>query len=105
MMYRRNYGRRSGVIIDLCKKHGAWFDADELPRILNWIRSGGLLKANEARAADAAREERVKERVESLPEPSGKLGRHWAGGALPADRLAGTFIEEILDWFCRGRIL
>lgn len=41
MMPRRNYGRRSGVIIDLCKEHGVWFDADELPRILTWIRAGG----------------------------------------------------------------
>jgi len=103
MMYRRNYGRRSGVIIDLCKKHGAWFDADELPRILNWIRSGGLLKVNEDRAADAAREERVKERVERVPEPSGMLGRHWAGRACPTSRVAGTFIDEILDWFVRLR--
>jgi len=44
MMLRRNYGH-SGVIVDICKQHGVWFDADELPRILAWIRSGGMAKA------------------------------------------------------------
>jgi Zn-finger nucleic acid-binding protein len=47
MMNRRNYGGTSGVIIDLCKTHGIWFDADELARILVWIRSGGVEKARE----------------------------------------------------------
>ena len=41
MMPRRNYGQRSGVIVDLCREHGVWFDADELPRILTWMRAGG----------------------------------------------------------------
>lgn len=103
MMHRRNYGRRSGVIIDLCRKHGAWFDADELPRILAWIRSGGLAKAKEDRAAEAARQERVKERVEALPEPIGMHARPMGLSGIPATRLTGSFVEEILEWLCRGR--
>jgi Zn-finger nucleic acid-binding protein len=50
MMNRQNFGGRSGVVIDVCRSHGVWFDADELSRILDWIRSGGLARANEARA-------------------------------------------------------
>ncbi|HSQ58664.1 MAG TPA: zf-TFIIB domain-containing protein, partial [Gemmata sp.] len=34
LMNRRNYGGNSGVIIDLCREDGIWFDADELARIL-----------------------------------------------------------------------
>jgi len=41
MMHRRNFGRRSGVVIDSCKDDGLWFDAEELDRILRWIRDGG----------------------------------------------------------------
>jgi Zn-finger nucleic acid-binding protein len=41
LMVRRNYGHASGVIIDLCRDHGVWFDADELARILAWVRAGG----------------------------------------------------------------
>jgi len=45
IMNRMNFGRYSGVIIDICNKHGTWFDADELRRILDFIAAGGLDKA------------------------------------------------------------
>ncbi|MEO1174791.1 MAG: zf-TFIIB domain-containing protein, partial [Myxococcota bacterium] len=41
IMNRENYGRRSGVIIDICPEHGIWFDNQELDSILEWIRDGG----------------------------------------------------------------
>jgi hypothetical protein len=41
MMNRRLYGKDSGVILDSCKDHGIWFDAEELARILAWLRAGG----------------------------------------------------------------
>jgi Zn-finger nucleic acid-binding protein len=41
LMVRRNYAHHSGVVIDLCREHGLWFDADELARILAWVRAGG----------------------------------------------------------------
>ncbi len=41
IMVRRNYGRRSGVIVDVCGRHGVWFDCEELHKVLRWIRSGG----------------------------------------------------------------
>lgn len=40
LMNRTNYGRRSGVIVDICRDHGIWFDHGELARILKWIREG-----------------------------------------------------------------
>jgi Zn-finger nucleic acid-binding protein len=42
LMNRNNFARSSGVIIDICKNHGAWFDAEELPRIVEFIHAGGL---------------------------------------------------------------
>ena len=47
LMSRRNYGHYSGVIIDICKDHGLWFDAEELARILAWLRAGGGRKPAE----------------------------------------------------------
>jgi Zn-finger nucleic acid-binding protein len=41
-MTRLNYGRRSGVMVDLCIDHGTWFDADELDRVNAFLASGGL---------------------------------------------------------------
>ena len=42
LMNRLNFARCSGVIVDVCKKHGTWFDRDELSRIVEFISGGGL---------------------------------------------------------------
>ena len=47
LMNRKNFGTTSGVIVDVCKKHGLWLDAGELPRILAFARSGGLERARQ----------------------------------------------------------
>ena len=46
-MNRVNYARRSGVVLDVCKDHGIWFDQDELRRVLAFISEGGLDRARE----------------------------------------------------------
>lgn len=48
-MNRVNYAKRSGVVLDVCKAHGIWFDQDELRRVLAFIAGGGL---DRARARD-----------------------------------------------------
>ncbi|MFH1437864.1 MAG: zinc ribbon domain-containing protein [Pseudomonadota bacterium] len=52
IMNRVNYGRQSGVIIDMCADHGVWFDNDELTHLLQWIRSGGLIASEERRRVE-----------------------------------------------------
>jgi Zn-finger nucleic acid-binding protein len=47
LMNRSNFARSSGVIIDLCKQHGVWFDANELPKIVEFIDKGGLARSRE----------------------------------------------------------
>jgi Zn-finger nucleic acid-binding protein len=47
LMNRSNFARSSGVIIDICKQHGVWFDAEELPKIIEFIRLGGLDRARQ----------------------------------------------------------
>lgn len=46
-MNRVNYAKRSGVVLDVCKAHGIWFDKDELRRVLVFIAGGGLDRARE----------------------------------------------------------
>ncbi len=41
-MNRSNFSKNSGVIVDICRQHGVWFDAEELPKIIEFIRQGGL---------------------------------------------------------------
>ncbi len=46
-MNRVNFGRVSGVIVDVCKIHGTWFDGGELTRVVAFAASGGLDKMRE----------------------------------------------------------
>jgi Zn-finger nucleic acid-binding protein len=45
LMNRVNFAHCSRVVVDVCGAHGTWFDKDELRRIVEFIRSGGLEKA------------------------------------------------------------
>lgn len=54
-MNRQNFGGASGVIVDLCGKHGIWFDVGELPRVLEFVESGGLARERQ-RQADQLKE-------------------------------------------------
>lgn len=51
-MARQNFSRRSGVIVDSCKQHGTWFDAQELASILTWVEAGGMIKSSKADLAE-----------------------------------------------------
>ena len=77
MMQRRNYARRSGVIIDVCREHGIWFDNDELQRILAWIRAGGMQKARH-RAKEEEREAETRRRIAAASDTSS--GSEYDGG-------------------------
>ncbi len=59
-MNRQNYGRVSGVIVDICRQHGYWFDAHELDTILYWLRQGGAqASAIAQRQATAIKQKRA----------------------------------------------
>jgi Zn-finger nucleic acid-binding protein len=45
LMNRVNFAGRSGVVVDVCRGHGTWFDRDELQHIVEFIRAGGLENA------------------------------------------------------------
>ncbi len=47
LMNRNNFARSSGIILDICKQHGVWFDAEELPKVIAFIRRGGLDQARQ----------------------------------------------------------
>jgi Zn-finger nucleic acid-binding protein len=66
VMNRTNFAKRSGIILDNCKNHGTWFDADELPRVVEFVMDGGVEAAQAAelrRMKEDARNERTKARA------------------------------------------
>jgi len=45
VMNRRLFATGTGIIIDVCRTHGTFFDAGELPLIIEFVMNGGLDKA------------------------------------------------------------
>jgi Zn-finger nucleic acid-binding protein len=46
-MQRKNFMKRSGVITDVCAEHGIWLDSGELRQIFEWVKSGGIERAEQ----------------------------------------------------------
>lgn len=44
MMNRKLFAAGSGVVVDVCRSHGTFFDAGELPAIIEFVKAGGLDK-------------------------------------------------------------
>jgi len=59
MMTRRNFRKRSGVVVDRCRAHGTWLDAHELEQIAGFVLSG---RAAEAERIEATRRDEERRR-------------------------------------------
>lgn len=98
LMNRNNFARSSGVILDICKRHGVWFDAEELPKIIEFIRKGGLdferkreklfLEEQKRQLADQQRQMSLENR--RFQQSNSFLGR-------PNSFSVGTFIRSMFD--------
>lgn len=55
LMNRSAFSKNSGVITDVCRRHGVWLDHDELRRIVEFIQAGGLARARKMEAEDLER--------------------------------------------------
>ncbi len=94
LMHRRNYGRKSGVIVDTCRNHGVWFDEGELARILRWLHGGGAQRSK----AEAALEQSQTDRHTALygpkaePPELAKERRTLADVVVPIIDFLGNFI-------------
>jgi Zn-finger nucleic acid-binding protein len=42
VMGRMTFGKRSGIVVDVCRGHGTWFDGGELDAVMGFVREGGL---------------------------------------------------------------
>lgn len=63
VMNRRQFGARSGVVIDRCSQHGVWLDAGELGQILKWAKAGGRIH-DERQQIESLRQEKLKAKGE-----------------------------------------
>lgn len=76
-MARRNFGYRSGVVTDVCMKHGVWLDNGELRQLLEWKKAGGEeihQRRKELAAASAERKQRQPAKTNHRPTGLDALG-------------------------------
>jgi Zn-finger nucleic acid-binding protein len=92
VMQRKNYGAKSGVIVDICARHGIWFDALELDEVLAWLMNGGQMMPEPA----AAKVDEVQARAivaAASQSPTVTSG--------PAS-VAGDILVEVIELFFRS---
>jgi Zn-finger nucleic acid-binding protein len=98
LMNRFNFAHCSGVIVDTCRAHGIWFEADELHRIVEFIRAGGMGRSREKEKADLAEERRrldaARHGFETIP-PTTQTSM---GSADLLDEVVGAAFELLGHW-------
>jgi len=59
VMNRVNFAHASGIVIDVCKHHGVWFEKDELRGVLDFVARGGMQQMKQRDDAERALEQRA----------------------------------------------
>ena len=103
IMNPQNYARFSGVIIDLCRQHGIWFDAGELNRVLEFVSEGGLVEARK-KEAEQAKDDASRARMDAA---SAKMASARVGGdnpyahahGQPSTLLVSALVEGVFGLF------
>jgi Zn-finger nucleic acid-binding protein len=90
VMNRLNFARSSGIVLDVCKHHGVWFDEHELRRVVEFIAAGGLDTARAKERAALAEERRRLEFRQALGVPSPLQPRD---DNVPDANVSGAFVS------------
>lgn len=96
IMNRRNFGARSGVIVDRCSRHGVWLDGGEMRRLLLWVKAGGLEYDRQQR--DQMREDRRKEKSDLSVRDGGivlPMGRRSVAESLVPDSSTWKIVRAV----------
>ena len=92
-MNRRNFAAGSGIVIDVCRNHGTWFDKDELSAAIDFALSGGLDRARQkemARREDEQRRKRASQRMAAMITTEQTMMRQ-----SPRNNLMGVFLKKL----------
>ena len=98
-MNRENYAHISGVVLDLCKEHGLWFDRDELRQVLAFIEGGGLVRSRD-RQVQELEEGRRQAAVPTMPAQGGAWTDELPESHSPSLGLNGM-VESLVHLFFR----
>jgi len=100
LMNRVNFAKCSNVIVDVCRTHGTWFDKDELRRIVEFIRSGGMDLARQKEMDELDRKRRALAAAEIMASQSGASSQPSGSYDIPEGIFglaAGAILSSFLD--------
>jgi Zn-finger nucleic acid-binding protein len=95
-MNRVNFARCSGVVLDVCRGHGIWFDRQELQRIVQFIEAGGLNQARELEKARLTEEVRRLEEAKNQVNPDNPYGPR-SHSEVSLLSLVGRAVSDLMD--------
>ena len=104
-MNRQAFGRVSGVIVDVCKADGMWFDAGELAEVIRFVEQGGLAVARAREMEDLAERERKSRSEMAIAESSaffashtGSTVRGWGSSSSSSNVFADLLQAIVKAW-------
>ncbi len=97
-MNRKIFGLSSGVVVDVCKEDGIWFDAGELGVVLEFIESGGLERAR-AREVKQREEDLRREKTRRETDGPASVGLMISGRPRTATEVATEVMDALLEWW------
>jgi len=97
LMNRNNFAKASGVIVDICKKDGVWFDADELTAIVDFVRKGGMEIAREKEKNELKNErDKLRDEQRQMAAPDHAFGS--SGVFSRSDSIGiSSFVRRLFD--------
>jgi Zn-finger nucleic acid-binding protein len=93
LMNREAFGRISGIVLDVCKSHGLWFDAGELSEAIRFVEQGGLARARERELEDLVERERRSRADLAMAQASADLSDDESGWSIRVTTGKGVFAE------------
>jgi len=100
IMNRQAFGRISGIVIDVCKAHGLWFDGGELAEAIRFVEQGGLEHLRVRELEELAERERKSRTEAAIAEASagldtddGGLTIRWSTGNNPFAELLHSIVK------------
>lgn len=98
LMNRVNFARCSGIVVDVCRTHGTWFDRDELRGIVTFLRAGGM---DVARERERERLEEERRRLEQAQRDVAVGARGAPGPFASREPAAGLAVDVALSGLLR----
>ena len=98
-MNRANFAKVSGVIVDVCKNDGVWFDQGEVDAVLDFVERGGLDLAKKRETAEQEREKQRLSAERRAYREAGERASMWRRNDVEISDGERLLLRKLGDWF------